>query len=405
MDRIMRCVRWFRRVLTFVLACVPALALPAVGTPAPPLDFTQLLQAPAGAKADWSALRGKVVVLEFWATWCGPCVAAVPHLNELAASVDPNKVQFISVDDESPKVIEGFLAKRKMAGWVGIDTTGKVFQRYGVVGRPTTIIVDPKGRIEAVTYPDFVSASQLAEVAAGKAVKFRAAMALMPAMLTAKADTQEKPLFEISIARAKAGDRMSMEAGDGRLQFFAAKPDFLLTYVYDVPEDRLIWKGKAPEDAYDMTVLTGGIDSDVLNPLLQGATAAALHLHVEAKKVTEAAWVLTATPAAGKLLLPTASTGGSMAIGVQRQSAGDQRHDGRCGAADGERSAGAGGERDGDCGEVRCGADVSGEGAGGGGGGGEKAGAGDEEGAAGGDGAGGGDGEESRLRRGQRKRG
>ena len=46
-----------------------AWALPEPGTPAPPLHITQPLQAPPGASADWSALRGKAVVLEFWATW------------------------------------------------------------------------------------------------------------------------------------------------------------------------------------------------------------------------------------------------------------------------------------------------------------------------------------------------
>src|SRR5262245_46570784 len=66
-----------------------------VGEPAPPLTLERLLQAPAGAKADWSALRGHVVVLEFWATWCVPCVRAVPHLNDLAEQFKDQPVQFL----------------------------------------------------------------------------------------------------------------------------------------------------------------------------------------------------------------------------------------------------------------------------------------------------------------------
>lgn len=57
---------------------------PLPGETAPPLNLEKLLQTPADAVVSWEALRGKAVVLEFWATWCGPCIEAIPHLNELA---------------------------------------------------------------------------------------------------------------------------------------------------------------------------------------------------------------------------------------------------------------------------------------------------------------------------------
>jgi cytochrome oxidase Cu insertion factor (SCO1/SenC/PrrC family) len=90
-------------------------------------------------------LEGKVVVLEFWATWCAPCIESIPHLNQLVGSLDPVKFQFISIDDEDPKVVKAFLAKKKMAGWIGVDTSSGVFTRYGVKSRPSTIVVDGNG--------------------------------------------------------------------------------------------------------------------------------------------------------------------------------------------------------------------------------------------------------------------
>src|SRR5262249_33930918 len=57
---------------------------PQIGDNPPQLGLETILQAPAGTEATWASLKGKVVVLEFWATWCGPCIAAIPHLNEMA---------------------------------------------------------------------------------------------------------------------------------------------------------------------------------------------------------------------------------------------------------------------------------------------------------------------------------
>ncbi len=78
-------------VMAFLLGTLSLSAHPEKGTPAPPLDSLQLLQDPTGARADWASLKGKVVVLEFWATWCSPCVASLPHLNQLVESLDPTK--------------------------------------------------------------------------------------------------------------------------------------------------------------------------------------------------------------------------------------------------------------------------------------------------------------------------
>lgn len=55
---------------------------PKIGDPAPKLELETVLT--PSIALSWSAVRGQVVVLEFWATWCAPCVAQIPHLNALA---------------------------------------------------------------------------------------------------------------------------------------------------------------------------------------------------------------------------------------------------------------------------------------------------------------------------------
>src|SRR2546423_3566571 len=144
-----------------------AAAPPSPGDKAPPISVEGLLQAPAGAQADWEKLRGKVVVVEFWATWCGPCVAALPHMNELA-DLYKGKVQFIAITDEARETVEPFLAKRPMGGWVGLDTDRSAFDAYGVKGIPMTVLVRPDGVVDAVTYPTTLKPEHLDNLLAGK---------------------------------------------------------------------------------------------------------------------------------------------------------------------------------------------------------------------------------------------
>lgn len=294
-------------------------ALPEKGTLAPPLQFTNLLQAPPGARAEWSALRGRVVVLEFWATWCGPCVAEIPHLNELAASLDPAKFQFISVDDEDQKVVKGFLAKRKMAGWIGIDTSKGVFDWYGVTGRPTTIIVDGKGRIVAVTDPENVTAADLASVAAGKYVKFKPSMneQILAPNKTASGQAV-KPLFEISLSKAAPDAKFMMTSGHDygiqnyEIQINGASADFLLDYVFQVSDDRFQFAGALPAGLYDLRIRSGNMDDSVFHPFLESAVASGLHLRVQPTTVTKSVLVLKTIDASKKLLTPSVPSSGSM---------------------------------------------------------------------------------------------
>jgi len=108
-------------VLSLAVSCCapPVLAQsdkadPKIGDAPPAFGLEKVLQAPEGKKVGWAALRGKVVALELWATWCGPCVGAIPHLNELADKFKDEPVQFIAVTGEDEKVIVPFL-KRKAA--------------------------------------------------------------------------------------------------------------------------------------------------------------------------------------------------------------------------------------------------------------------------------------------------
>ena len=92
----------------FSMSCFAQSALPPVGSTAPRVELSNLLQAPSDTPRSSAAFKGKSVVLEFWATWCGGCVAEIPHLNELANQFTDRPVVFLSITDEEPVVVNHF---------------------------------------------------------------------------------------------------------------------------------------------------------------------------------------------------------------------------------------------------------------------------------------------------------
>jgi uncharacterized protein (TIGR03435 family) len=142
-----------------------------IGDAAPAIKVEKSLQVPDGRVIDLAALRDQVVVVEFWATWCSPCIPAIAHLNSIAEKFKDQPVAFLSITDEDdPKLIQEFLKKRPIKGWIGLDTDGSAFKSYGVVGRPNTFLIDKRGTIAAITDAEKVTASVIEDLLAGKSI-------------------------------------------------------------------------------------------------------------------------------------------------------------------------------------------------------------------------------------------
>ncbi|HEX4047352.1 MAG TPA: TlpA disulfide reductase family protein [Elusimicrobiota bacterium] len=129
--------------------------------PAPDIAIGELLQAPIASFASLKEFRGQVVVLEFWATWCGPCVELLPHMNKMVAAFAGKPVRFISVTDETRPPVEAFLKTHPMKAWIGLDPTGAAFQAFHVNSRPEVVVIDPFGRIWIRIHPSFLYKSDI----------------------------------------------------------------------------------------------------------------------------------------------------------------------------------------------------------------------------------------------------
>ena len=115
-----------------------------IGHPALDFQVTDL----KGEELSLQQYRGQVVLLDFWATWCGPCIAEIPNLKKTYEKHKDQKFQVIGISlDRSMEPIENYI-KKKNLGWLHYwDKSGMVSNMYKVRGIPATFLIDGEGVI------------------------------------------------------------------------------------------------------------------------------------------------------------------------------------------------------------------------------------------------------------------
>ncbi|MER2998636.1 TlpA family protein disulfide reductase [Pontibacter populi] len=113
-------------------------------------------------------LRGKYIVLEFWATWCGPCIAAVPHMNELQKEFNSSDLYYLSISDEPVEKIKRTLKRVDFKSIVVTDQTGQTHKNYGdkvegLQAIPLTVLIDNKGFVKWVGLPTQLTRKVMAD--------------------------------------------------------------------------------------------------------------------------------------------------------------------------------------------------------------------------------------------------
>jgi thiol-disulfide isomerase/thioredoxin len=140
--------------ITKVVALAAAFVLPAFAAstssgPAPAFS----LSARGGKQIDLNQFKGQVVMINFWATWCGPCRQEMPLLEDIYKKYKPMGFTMLAVNVEpDTAAAEAWLAKlsKPVTFPVAFDTDSKVSKLYKVPGMPTTVFVDRKGNFRVL---------------------------------------------------------------------------------------------------------------------------------------------------------------------------------------------------------------------------------------------------------------
>jgi thiol-disulfide isomerase/thioredoxin len=126
-------------------------------------DFA--LQSLQGDTLRLSSLKGKVVLVDFWATWCGPCKAELPHLVDLYGKYKDKGLEIVGIaDDPSERADVAPFVKRAGLPYPVVYGEPSVGQRFGgIIGYPTLFVVDRKGQVvkKFIGYTDISVIEQL----------------------------------------------------------------------------------------------------------------------------------------------------------------------------------------------------------------------------------------------------
>lgn len=133
------------------------------GKPAPKLEVEQWMN---GTAPD---TKGKVVVVDFWATWCGPCRKLIPEMNEWHKKFGKDVV-FIGISDEKPEVVAEFMKKTPIEYASAIDQQKRMSKALGVQGIPHVMVISPDGIVRWQGFPgsqeDPLTAEKLMQIVA-----------------------------------------------------------------------------------------------------------------------------------------------------------------------------------------------------------------------------------------------
>ena len=135
----------------FGLAILPRLTPSShamIGKPAPDAAFAVAANGDPGATMRLAELKGRPVLLDFWASWCGPCAVEAKVVDRLARRYEKKGLVVMGVNvDDPPEVIRQYAAQRGLSYPMVVDTNKRASALYGVEKLPSLVVIDKEGKV------------------------------------------------------------------------------------------------------------------------------------------------------------------------------------------------------------------------------------------------------------------
>lgn len=154
--------------IVFLIAFQDMFAQVKIGDKAPAIKITDWVQ----KKSKDTSLNGKFVIIDFWATWCAPCLASMAHVNELVEEYKQNEnLVFLAMSEEPKEKIAPLLSRVSFKASVVTDTSRDTQNDYKIEAIPDCVIVDDKGRIQWTGNPKNLTKRIIEKILAGEKIE------------------------------------------------------------------------------------------------------------------------------------------------------------------------------------------------------------------------------------------